>query len=102
MLIHGNANRSQLANCLAAAPKFLLPEEQSLAIMRRQINTIAELFPKVCREAAMPEIEQRHLWRWQFLNDLAFEGLQTPLNSALQPLNAQDKTYRAARTAPET
>ena len=102
MLIHGNANRSQLANCLAAAPNFLLREEQALAIMRRQINAIAENFSKVCREAAMPEMEQRHLWRRQILNDLAFEGLQTPLNSALQPLNAQDQTYRATTSAPGT
>ena len=75
MQIHGQARRSQLSLCLAAAHKFLLSEERALTIMRRQVAAIAEHWASVCDEAALSDADRRLLWRRQFLNDLAFEGL---------------------------
>ncbi len=75
MQIHGRARRSQLSLCRAAAHKFLLSEERALTIMRRQVAAIAEHWASVCDEAALSDADRRLLWRRQFLNDLAFEGL---------------------------
>ena len=87
MLIHGNENRAQLSVCLAAAPKFLLSEDRALAIMRRQIAAIAQDWEAVCNEAALPSNERRHLWRRQFLNGLAFQGLTERLGPVIRNLS---------------
>ena len=79
MRIHGQERRSQLSLCLAAAPKFLLSEDRALAIMRRQIAAITDNWNAVCDEAALSIADRRLLWRRQFLNDLAFEGLEDRL-----------------------
>lgn len=79
MRIHGRASRSQLSLCLAAAHKFLLSEEHALSIMRRQIAAIRKHFESVCNEAGMDDVSRSHLWRNQFLNDLAFRGLENRL-----------------------
>ena len=79
MRIHGQERRSQLSLCLAAAPKFLLSEDRALAIMRQQIAAIADNWNAVCDEAALSIADRRLLWRRQFLNDLAFEGLEDRL-----------------------
>ena len=76
MQIHGQARRSQLSLCLAAAHKFLLSEERALTMMRRQVGAIAQHWASVCDEAALSDADRRLLWRRQFLNDLAFEGLE--------------------------
>ena len=88
MRIHGRARRSQLSLCLAAAEKFLLPEESALAIMRRQISAVAENWERVCSEAALSDADRRLLWRRQFLNDLAFEGLEDQLAAVIRELDS--------------
>ena len=62
-----------------AAPKFLLSDDHALAIMRRQIAAIAHNWEAVCDEAALSIADRRLLWRRQFLNDRAFEGLEDRL-----------------------
>ena len=79
MQIRGRERRSQLSLCLAAANKFLLTDEHALAIMRDQISAIASNWQTTCNEAQLGEADQRLLWRRQFLNDLAFEGLEGEL-----------------------
>ncbi len=76
MQIHGLERRSQLSLCLAAATKFLLTEEHAMAIMEQQIAVIVSNWQAVCNEAALSGADQQLLWRRQFLNDLAFEGLE--------------------------
>lgn len=76
MQIRGRERRSQLSLCLASASKFLLPEASALAIMRDQISVIAAHWQAVADEAELGEADRRLLWRRQFLNDLAFEGLE--------------------------
>lgn len=82
MRIHGRERRSQLSLCLAAAHKFLLSEERALGIMRRQISAIAGNWQALCDEAALGHADRRLLRRRQFLNDLAFEGLENKLGEA--------------------
>ena len=76
MRIHGNRRRSQLSLCLEAAPRFRLPEPEALAIVTHQVTTIREHWDGLCEEARLGAAERRLLWRRQFLNDLAFEGLE--------------------------
>ena len=76
MRIHGNGRRSQLLLCLEAAPGFRLPEPEAFAMMTHQVNTIRNHWDGLCQEASLGPAERRLLWRRQFLNDLAFEGLE--------------------------
>ena len=76
MRIHGNGRRSQLLLCLEAAPRFRLPEPEAFAMMTHQVNTIRDHWDGLCQEAGLGPAERRLLWRRQFLNDLAFEGLE--------------------------
>ena len=89
MRIHGRARRSQLSLCLAAAHKFLLSDKRALAIMRRQIAAVARNWDALCDEAALSDADRRLLWRRQFLNDLAFEGLEGQLATALRELDGR-------------
>ena len=84
--IRGRERRSQLSLCLAAANKFLLPAERALAIMRDQIAVIAGNWDAACNEANLGDPHRRLLWRRQFLNDLAFEGLVGRLTEAIEDL----------------
>ena len=86
MQIHGRERRSQLSLCLAAANKFLLTDERALAIMRDQIAVIAANWDATCDEAQLGDADRRLLWRQQFLNDLAFEGLDGLLAEAIKVL----------------
>ena len=89
MQIHGRERRSQLSLCLAAANKFLLTEERALAIAGQQVAVIGSNWEPVCDEAELGGADRRLLWRRQFLNDLAFEGLEKPLGEIIDnPLNA--------------
>ena len=82
MQIHGLERRSQLSLCLAAAHKFLLADEDALAIMRHQIAVIEGNWEETCDMAQMNQADRGLLWRRQFLNDLAFEGLEDRLRRA--------------------
>jgi serine/threonine-protein kinase HipA len=75
MLIHGNRNASQLANCLKAAPKFLLSAAEAKQIIAHQIATIKAHWDSVCDEANLNAGERDILWNGAFLKDFAFEGL---------------------------
>ena len=79
MLIHGEHRRSRLSLCLEAAHKFLLAKEKALSIVRNQISTVVTNWSAVCDEAALSDADRRYLWRKQFLNGLAFEGLEDVL-----------------------
>ena len=87
MQIHAHERRSQLSLCLAAANKFLLTDEHALAIMRHQIAVIRANWEAVCNDAQLGHADRRLLWRRQFLNDLAFEGLEGRLAGAMEGLH---------------
>ena len=89
MQIHGAERRSQLLLCLAAAPRFRLAEEEAIGIMKRQIETIREHWEPVCQEAVLADADRRLLWRRQFLNGLAFEGLEDRLEDVVTDLPAR-------------
>ena len=86
MRICGPGRRSQLSLCLAAANKFLLSDERALAIMRNQIAVIGGNWEEVCDMAQLNQADRELLWRRQFLNDLAFEGLEDQLAGTMEGL----------------
>ena len=86
MQIHGRERRSQLSLCLAAAGSFRLRDHEAIEIMRRQIATIGRNWDAACGEARLTTADRRFLWRRQFLNDLAFEGLEDRLGGCLEDL----------------
>ena len=98
MQIHGSARRSQLSLCLAAAPRFRLAGEEAVAIMKRQITTIRERWDQVSAEARLGPADRRLLWRRQFLNELAFEGLEDRLGEVARDL--LDRVRPEAVSAP--
>ena len=78
MRIRGVERRSRLLLCLAAAHKFRLTERQALEIAKRHIAVIGRNRNAVCGGAGLNDADRR-LWRRQFLNGLAFEGLEDRL-----------------------
>lgn len=86
MRIRGVERRSRLSLCLAAAHKFLLAERQALEIAKRQIAVIGRNWNAVCGEARLNDADRRLLWRRQFLNGLAFEGLEDRLRDVVADL----------------
>ena len=91
MLIHGaEGNSSRLSLCLDAAHKFLLSKEKALSIMRNQISAIATNWSAVCDEAVLNDADRRSLWRRQFLNGLAFEGLEEQLSPEIDVVSKVD------------
>ena len=87
MQIHGHERRSQLSLCLAAANKFLLTQETAIEIMKRQIAAVRSRWGDVCDEARLSDADRRMLWRRQFLNGLAFEGLGDRLGEVVARLD---------------
>jgi serine/threonine-protein kinase HipA len=83
MLITGAARFSRITTCLEAAPHFLLPENEALAVAARQIRVILDAWASVCDEAGLSEVERNFLWRRQFLNPFAFEGAPATLSALL-------------------
>ena len=75
MLILGNRRMSQLSLCLEAAPVFLLDDARARTIITQQLARIKGDWAEVCDEAGLGEAERGFLWRRQFLNPFAFEGL---------------------------
>ncbi|MEY3235597.1 HipA domain-containing protein [Aquidulcibacter sp.] len=74
MLIHENDKRSQLETCRLAAPNFLIKDRDAKELIDHQIETITRLWPAICDEAEISNVERTYFWRRQFLNDYAFEG----------------------------
>lgn len=86
MLIHQTVRRSQLAHCVESANDYLLHRDDALALIGDQIRTLRERWDAVCREADLPIVDKSLLWRRQFLNPLAIEGLEEALSDALEGL----------------
>jgi len=72
----GNERRSQLLNCLAVAQEFHLTNDAASEIITNQVNIIDTSWGSLCKEVGLSEIDQTYFWRRQFLNDLAFEGVE--------------------------
>ena len=84
MRIHGFERHSQLSLCLAAANTFLLTKERALVIAERHVAAIAGNWQVVCYKPTLAGANRRLLWRHQFLNNLAFEGLKDRLADVVQ------------------
>lgn len=80
MLIDGNNKFSQLQVCLKTAPNFQLKEAQAVEIMAHQVAVIKENWTSLCDLASLGEVDRNVLWRRQFLNPFAFEGLPENLS----------------------
>ena len=91
MLIKGENRMSTLASCLAAAPDFLLGENDAATIIEAQIATIAAEWGSICDRAKLTETDQKLFAGRQFLNAYCIEGMDQ--HQALQD---------AFRTAQET
>lgn len=68
MLIHGSQNASTFSTCLAAAPNFLLSQEEATEIFEHQKAIIEENWSQVCDEAQLSEVDRNLFWHRQFLN----------------------------------
>lgn len=75
MLIKGENRMSTLSSCLAAAPDFLLNDDEAIAIIEQQITTIAGEWEGVCQEAELSETDKNLFAGRQFLNAYCIEGL---------------------------
>ncbi|TDL84879.1 type II toxin-antitoxin system HipA family toxin [Meridianimarinicoccus aquatilis] len=75
MLIKGDNRMSTLANCLAAAPDFLLTDEEAVDIITQQIITIAGEWDAVCDLANLSAIDKVLFGGRQFLNPYCIDGL---------------------------
>ncbi len=75
MLIKGDNRMSTLAGCLAAAPDFLLGEDDAATIIEQQITTIATEWDSICEDAKLTETDQKLFAGRQFLNAYCIEGL---------------------------
>jgi serine/threonine-protein kinase HipA len=76
MLVKGDDRSSKIATCLAAAPQFLLSEENAVEIIVNQVECIEKNWLSVCDEASLSEIDRSLLWGNQILNPYSFEGLE--------------------------
>jgi len=74
MLITGDSRMSTLANCLAAAPNFLLEQNAAREIIGGQIEMLRANLYEVCDEAGLAEIDRNILVQRVFLNPFIFEG----------------------------
>ena len=77
MLVKGVNRSSRIVTCLAAAPQFLLSEENAVEIIVKQVECIEQNWPTVCEEASLSEVDRNLLWGNQILNPYAFEGLES-------------------------
>jgi serine/threonine-protein kinase HipA len=75
MLIRGENRMSTLNSCIAAAPDFLLTDDEAIAIIEQQINTIAGEWEGVCQEAELSETDKNLFAGRQFLNAYCIEDL---------------------------
>jgi len=75
-MLMGRERQSQLLHCLAVAKDFHLSDEDARAIIANQVKVIDGAWGALCKEANLSETDQKLFWRRQFLNDLAFEGVE--------------------------
>ena len=86
MQLYGTERRSQLSLCLASSTRFLVNNDQALSIMENQISIIARHWSDVCKEAGLSDVDRKLFWHRQFLNQLAFEGLEEPLRDQFEEM----------------
>ena len=86
MLIHGAVRRSQLAHCIDSAHHYLLHQDDALALAANQIQTLRDHWDDICREAGLSDVDKALLWRRQFMNPLATEGVEDALGEVLREL----------------
>ena len=80
MLVMGDDRSSRITTCIAAAPQFLLTEDEAVNIIAKQIQCIEQNWATVCDDASLSEVDRNLLWGNQILNPYVFEGLeQSPL-----------------------
>lgn len=77
MLIKGENRMSTLYSCLAAAPDFLLNDDEAEAIIKNQLMTVAREWNLVCEEAQLTETDRKLFAGRQFLNSYCIEDLGT-------------------------
>ena len=87
MQLNGTERRSQLSNCMASAADFQLSADDALSIFKNQIITINQNWDEVCKEAELSDVDRKLFWRRQFLNDLAFEGLEDDLQTQVAEIS---------------
>ncbi|NBD95014.1 MAG: type II toxin-antitoxin system HipA family toxin [Gammaproteobacteria bacterium] len=75
MLVKGKNRMSTLANCLSAAPDFHLSEDEAIALMELQIETISQRWSALCDEAVLTPVDARLFAGRQFLNPYCTQGL---------------------------
>jgi len=84
MLITGDERMSRIAVCFKAAPAFLVPAADALAIARHQISVIRDRWPALCTEADLSEVDRNFFWRREFLNPFAFEEAPAELAALVE------------------
>lgn len=75
MLITGDERHSTLANCLAAAPNYLLTEDQAASVIESLIAAISDHWAQACEQATLSPIDRALFAGRQFLNSFCIEGL---------------------------
>ncbi|MBT0652642.1 HipA domain-containing protein [Geobacter luticola] len=76
MLVMGDDRSSRITTCIAAAPQFLLSEEEAVDIIAKQIACIEQNWSTVCDDASLSEVDRNLMWGNQILNPYVFEGLE--------------------------
>ncbi len=76
MLISGNNRMSRIASAVEAAHHLHLSRQQARAIAAHQIHCIETHWDAVCDEAELNAADRTFLWRRQFLNPYALEGME--------------------------
>lgn len=77
MLIKGENRMSTLHTCIAAAPDFLITEDDATAIIEEQLATIASEWDAMCDIAQLTETDKNLFAGRQFLNPYCTAGLGT-------------------------
>ena len=75
MLIFDNNNFSKIETCIETAHNFLLSQDEALTIFEKQKEVIEKNWDRVCDKAKLSKVDRNLLFKRQFLNPFAFEGL---------------------------
>lgn len=82
MLIYGENRMSNLAVCLASAPKYLLAEHEAIDIIIHCLETVKGQWDDVCEEVDVSEVDRKLFWRRMFFNPFIFEGAPDAIRSS--------------------
>ncbi len=75
MLIYKNKNASQLKECIAAAPQFMLSRHDAILIVEEIAEILVANWKSLCDESELSKIDQNLFKSNQFFNRFAFENL---------------------------